>query len=201
MAVVAVAAMTAVLAAGSASATVLCKTAFSPCTGGTYPSSTTIAGTERIAGFAIVTNLGTIKCFNSELSGKTTSAGGAGVSVQGTVQAFRFVTCELGPQSCTLSAVHLPYSAEISWTAGSNGNLKLKSSGAGNPGITAKCGILINCEFTTASAELGLTGGSPATAENAFLPLSQSGGICPSTSFGRFAYNLFSPSPLFIASS
>jgi hypothetical protein len=203
MAIVAVAAMTAFLGAGSASATVLCKTATSPCTGGTYGSGTAINASLKSGTAAeLTTSLGTVVCNKSGTNGKTTSAGGgAGVAVTGTLEALTFEECKLGTTSCTVASVHKPYNAKIAWTSGSNGNLEVGTSGAGNPGATVKCGIFINCEFTTASAVLGVTGGTPALAEANNISLSRSGGICPSTSTWKAVYSVTTPSPLFIANS
>jgi hypothetical protein len=202
MAIVAVAAMTAFLGAGSASATVLCKTATSPCTGGTYPSGTSITASLKAGTLSeLGTSLGTIACTKSGTSGKTTSAGGAGVPVTAVIDALTFEECKLGSTSCTFASLHKPYNAKIAWTSGSNGNLEVGSSGAGNPAVSMKCGIFINCEFSTANAALGVTGGTPALAEANNISLSRSGGICPSTSTWKATYSVSAPSPLFVASN
>jgi hypothetical protein len=186
--------------AGSASATELCSTNTSPCTGTKYGAGTTIfaqlkAGTQA----TLTTNVTNVHCKKSTVHGHTSNAGGKGVAVTGTITSLTFTECATtGGQQCTVSAVKLPYKASIVATGGGNGTLSVQSDGSGNPGATVVCGFLINCTFSTANATLGVTGGNPAIAKANGIALAREGGFCPSQSTWDAEYEVTTPKPLFI---
>jgi hypothetical protein len=57
---------------------------------------------------------------------------------------------------------------------------------------------VINCTFTTASASLGVTGGSPAIAKANGITLTQNGITCPSEAHWDAEYEVLEPKPLFV---
>jgi hypothetical protein len=198
LAAVAAMAMMAVLGAGSASASVLCKTNASPCPEH-YPAGTNISASLVKGTHATLTGgfFGDVTCTASTVTGKTSTTGGASSNVTGSVTGLTFTGCTHNGEKCSsVTAVNLPYHAEITASGKGNGALTVKSSGKGNPGAQVSCpGVA--CTFTTASASLGVTGGAPAIAKANGISLSREGGLCPSTANWDAEYTV-SPSPLFI---
>lgn len=203
LAAVAAMALMAVVGAGTASATELCSTNTSPCTGTMYPSGTKIESKLKAGATALLTNnITNVTCKKSTVTGSTTSTGSSTETVLGTISALTFTECTNSfGENCTASAINLPYKGEIHTTeAASNGNGKLtvSSSGKGNPGATVVCGALINCTFTTALATLHVAGGNPAVATASKISLLRSGGFCPKEAFWDAEYEVTTPKPLFV---
>jgi hypothetical protein len=199
--IAAIAAM-AFLGAGTASATTLCKTsAGAGKCGSVYGVGTKISASSTEA--TLVTSLGTVVCKKSTVSGKTTSAGGAGLPVNGSVEALTFSECKLGSTSCTVSAVHLNYTASVAWTSGDNGTFTVGKGTGGAPGAHVVCGAFIDCTFTGEGIQLDVDGGSPALVLAKAEPLArESGGfLCPSSSTWTATYTVTAPNPLFVAAS
>jgi hypothetical protein len=198
--IAAIAAM-AFLGAGTASATTLCNTAAgagkcaSP-----YPTGTKISASSSEA--ILKTNLGTVICKKATTTGKTTNAGGAG-AVTGTVEGLTFTECKLGSTNCTVTSVHLNYTASVAWTSGNNGTFTVGKGTGGAPGAHVVCGALIDCTFTGEGIQLDVDGGAPALvlAKEEVLAKESGGFFCPSTSTWTATYTVSAPNPLFIAAS
>src|SRR4051794_37824167 len=187
--------------AGTASATELCSTNTSPCTGTVYTSGTTVSAQLKAGTTAVLTNpISDVICTKSTTTGKTTSnGGGKGVPVTGKIESLEFTGCQTrSGVACTVKTLNIPYSASITATGSGNGTLTVTSGGTGNPGATVVCATLINCTFSTASASLGVTGGNPAFAKANAIALTPSGGICPLESHWDAEYEVTAPKPLFI---
>ena len=189
LAIVAALALTAVVGAGTASATVICST--NPC-GTHYASGTTISGSSNHA--VLTTNIDTVTCTSSGFSGKTTTTGGANETVKGTISSLTFSGCtNKEGEKCNVSSVNTPYNAEVHASGKGNGTLTVFNGGA-----FVDCGSFINCTFTAATASLSVTGGTPATAKANGISLSSSGFLCPSTATWTATYTVTSPKSLFV---
>ncbi len=201
LALVAAAAFMAVVGAGTASATELCSTATTPCSGTKYGSGTKIdaslvAGTNAV----LVTSLTTVTCTASTIKGETTSAGGSGATaVTGKITELSFTGCtRTGGEKCTVTQTSV---GNVSVTGGS-----ASTTGSFNFNVTSKtganvtCGFFINCTFSTSSATLAgknQTTGRP-TVKAESISLAREGGICPSTSTWTASYEVTEPTPLFV---
>jgi hypothetical protein len=196
-AVVAAVAM-ALIGAGSASATVLCKENKSPC-GSAYPVPTSISASLKAGTTAkLVSSLGTVECSVSTSSGETTTAG---TPLLGTIKTLTFSSCVLGKTACTVTSEDLPFKASISASGGGNGSMTVSDSGKGEPRAFVKCGSAIECIFGQTSATLTAIGSSTAPllkAEAIELKIKKNEGfICPSSAKWTAEY-VVSPAPLFV---
>jgi len=106
--------------AGTASATALCSTATSPCTGTKYAAGTEVKsnlkeGTEAVitAGFA------TLKCTGSTMNWKVSNAGGSGITVRGQNQTVTLTGC-----NCTVTVL-VPGESEVHYTSGSSATITI----------------------------------------------------------------------------
>jgi len=203
LAAVAAMALMAMVGAGTASATELCSTNTSPCTGTKYLSGTTISAQLKAGTGAVLTNsISNVTCKKSTVDITTTSSGGSGVAVTGTAPkttglTFSECTNSFG-ETCTAEVVDLPYSGSVTATGKGNGSMTVQADGSGNPGAKVVCGSLINCTFKTASATLTVTGGNPAIAAANAIELTREGGFCPTTSKWDAEYEVTAPKPLFV---
>jgi len=202
LAAVAAAALMAFVGAGTASATVLCSTNTNPCTGTKYAAGTEIksnlkAGTEAVltAGFA------TVKCTESNVNGKVTSAGGgAGVAVAGSISLLTFDSC-----NCAVTVLKNG-ELEVQSTA-TNGNGSLTGK---NSSVTINCSG-VSCIFGTAAAGTPIgtvTGGGPATlkaeAKLPYITGDASNFTCTlgsGTGTWNASYEATAPNPLFVEGS
>jgi len=186
--------------AGTASATELCSTNTSPCTGTVYTSGTAVSAQLKAGTTALLTNtISNVICQKSTTAGKTTSSGGKGLAVTGTIESLTFTECKTASGvACTVKAVNLPYSASITATGSGNGTLTVTKDLSGDPGATVECATLINCTFSTASASLGVTGGNPAIAKANGIALTPKGLTCPLESHWDAEYEVTAPKPLSI---
>jgi hypothetical protein len=201
--IVAITAM-AFLGAGTASATRLCKTsAGSGTCASTYASGTSISASS--SEWILKTSLGSVKCKKATLNAKTTSAGGgAGVAVAATIEGQTFTECKLGSTNCTVTAVHLNYTAAFAWTSGNNGSFIVGTGTGGEPGVYVVCGSIIDCTFVNEAVQLDLDGGAPALVlgKEEILDLQAGGFFCPpSTAAWTATFTVAAPNPLFISNS
>jgi RHS repeat-associated protein len=180
----------------TAHATTLCAVKANPCPplftygSGTKIEATLASGTKA----TFLSNIGNIVCPSSTMLGETTSSGGAGKAVQASISNMTFSECKFGATNCTVTAVNLPYTASLT----SPETFAIEDSeGAG---ALAKCGFLVNCTFTTKKATFKMTGGNPAIATVAKLPLERTGGLCPSEATADIEYAFQAPKPLFMSS-
>jgi hypothetical protein len=194
---VAAMALMALVGAGTASATKLCKENKTPCpAGSTITSGTAIKG-QLVAGTEAVftTSLLTVKCPESTIEGKTTNAGGgAGVNVKGEITAVSWKNCKSGSTACTTTALGLPWLSEVSGSAGS-GTMTVSK-------VAGKFTCSVTCEYEAASAATSVTGGSPANVKASSVSFKKIGGsfLCPSTATWSSEYEITTPKPLFVVS-
>jgi hypothetical protein len=193
------------IAAGSASATVLCKETpkEGACPAGqAYPAETEVSATAEKP--FLVTSGEDVTCETSKATVKSSTAGGPSEAVKGTVKSLSFSGCKLtGGATCTVEAVNLPYAAEASWTSGSNGSLTVKNGGSGEPSATASCtGGAVACVFG-AEPTVGLEGGNPAlvNAPNTAMKLTEKTGFmkCPKEATLTAIYKATSPTAIYVA--
>ena len=199
LAAVAGMALVAFLGAGSASATVLCKTAVTEgCHAGgwAYPAGTEIdmslEGTTSTS-----TTGGTLldTCTEGTLRGETTNTGSSSETVDWNLS-------EMWSKNCTKTTDSIVNGAlEVHWISGTdNGTLTVNGTQ-----VTKNLGILGSCTYGPGAGgtELGtLIGGSPATVRvEAVLPKLAGGATCPPDVVWTGAYAVTSPEPLYIATS
>jgi hypothetical protein len=184
--------------AGSASATELCSTNTSPCSGTKYGSGTVIKASLRAGMVANFTSsLGNITCTGSSIGEKTTGGGGAGVPVKAEIISLTFSGCTqdiFGSPNCGLTAIGLPTPIEMKATE-EEGNGTMTTGAAGAEAI---CLGFLECSFSTPEVKLAVTGGNPAhiTASNAVLIVEE--GTCPAETRLDATYEVTTPKPLFL---
>jgi hypothetical protein len=194
LAAVAALALMAVVGASSASASTLCSTNATPCSGTTYGSGTKISSQLKSGTDARLTSsVGTVTCTKSAVGGKVTNGEG-----HGTIETFSFTGCT-GPfgEGCDVEAVGLPYTAQAIDT-GANDDLTVSPDPTDEPGAHVDCGFVINCTFTVEEITLGVVGGNPAIISAVKEPLKREGGFCPEEAFWDAEYEVTAPKPLFI---
>jgi hypothetical protein len=199
LAVVAAAALTAVIGAGTASATELCSTATTTCSGTKYGVGTEIhAVLESGTTATLTTSITTVTCTESTVQGHVTNAGGAG-AVKGQLTALTFGGCtRTGGEECTVEATNLGTVEVTGGSASKTGTFSFKVTS--KTGANVVCGSFINCTFSTSSATLegkNRESGTPTIKANN-ISLAREGGICPSTSTWTAAYEVTSPDPLYV---
>jgi hypothetical protein len=192
----AIAALIAGTCSGTASASILCSTETSPCTGTVYGSGTTIKAKLKAGTTAKLTSsFGTITCKSSTLSGKTTNGEG---HMTITEMSTGSCTDSLGG-NCTETATNLPWTGrwETHWWGG--GYWKYSEDGKGEPKRDYECPATgFKCEFGSAEFALEVNGGNPAIAIAKGVPLKGSGISCPSEAFLDAEWEITEPKPLFL---
>lgn len=189
-ALLAVSALTlSVLAAPSASATVLCKTATSPCTSGPYGVGTLVELSLKSETKSVLhTLVGNIECSEASLEAEITKVGGAATNVSGSSLNSKFKGC-----NGTVTVLKAGTFTVESPTEG-NGTLKLE----GLETTTEREGV--HCIYS-GSVSLSLKGGEMASASGA-VTLShtggKAGGFCGTTAEWTVEYTVTSPAPLFV---
>lgn len=194
--VIAALATMAMVSAGSASATTLCKTSEDPCgAANRYPSGTKI-GMELASGSKFILTAGgsaVLECSKSTLEAKTTAASGGPLPLQVTGLTFGLCFSE-----CTsFSPVALPWEASMAGTGGGKATLKVNK-------LTIKlsnCSILkIACTYGAENVEAPMSGNPLQTAfENEPLGLTEGSMFCPKEGTMSATYSATSPSPLFVS--
>jgi hypothetical protein len=147
----------AIFGAGSASATVLCKTATNPCTGGTYGEGTVIKATLAEGQAAKFTSTGA-ECHASEIGLEVTKAGGSLLTpVSGTITALSFTKCG----TCAVGVLKKGTSFSIRYTAEGKGSVELSGVELTAPGVA--CALSTDCFYAGNFANgITLEGGGPA---------------------------------------
>jgi hypothetical protein len=201
LAAVVAAALMAVVGAGTASATVVCKTSTSPCTSkmavGEEITASLKSSTAKLeAGFA------EINCTTSTIAGKITNAGGSGVEVQGNVTGLTFGGC--GTATVTVKeSGGVKAKLGLTYTSGVNGSLKVTEL----VGVAVKVGSTECTYGGEISSGLSANGStSPTTnatevASAAPIPKTAGGILCANPSKWTAEYNVTSPSPLYAEAS
>jgi hypothetical protein len=197
LAFVAAVALTASMGAGSAAATELCSNATTPCSGTKYGTETALIS-PNTTNTVIQTSLTTVTCTISEVNALTTSAGGStttAVTAVGTSLTFSGCT-RTGGEPCSVSGIM----GNASITGGSaSGTSKFNYNVTSTTSIHTICGFFINCGFSTSSATLsGQNGFGYPTIKAEGLVLKREGGFCPETASWTGAYQISSPSPLYV---
>jgi hypothetical protein len=180
-----------------APAIALCAAGTSPCSeGAAYPLGTELKGalSEGLAGFTSDKEPGTLYCSSSTITGKITAAG---TPMAGQISALSFSGCSL---ACTVSALHLPYKAEIETSGSGDGVLTLRNGGSGTPQIRNTC-FGKSCTFGSGSISLDIGGGNPATVRAINEPLTREEGeqvICGNIFKWSAVYGIAEPKALFV---
>jgi hypothetical protein len=200
IAAVAATALMAFVGAGTASATVLCSTNTTPCTGTKYGVGTKVeshlrAGTEAVftGGFA------TLKCTEAITSGEVTNAGSSTATVVVKITTLDFTGC-----NCTMTVLSNG-ELEVHYTSAGNGTLTGKNSS-----VTMNCSG-VSCIFGTAAAGPTIgptTGGATASikaeAKLPYIAGDASNFTCTlgsGTYTWNATYDVTKPAPLFVAAS
>jgi len=184
LAAVALAAVFGGLWAGTAGATELCKTASTPCSGGTYGKGTTIEASLKAGTKWVLTADKTRSCEEATIKAEVTGAGGTpGVPVTGTVTSMKLGKC---------SGV-----IEVTKT----GTFSIASSAA-SPVLTFE-GLEINAGsgtcFYGGPGTTNLTPGSMAAiGANTTLPKLGGSGTCPAAASWTAEFTVTSPEPIYI---
>jgi hypothetical protein len=192
-----VASFIAAVGPGAASASILCSTNTSPCTGIVYGSGTTISAQLKAGTTAKLTSsFGTVTCKSSTMSGKTTNGEG-----HMTVTEMNTGSCtDSFGGNCTEKATNLPWTGrwETHWWGG--GHWVYSEDGKGEPKRDYECPATgLKCEFGSPEFAMEVNGGNPAIAVAKEVPLKGSGGFtCPSEAFLDAEWEITSPKPLFL---
>jgi hypothetical protein len=179
-----------VAATSSASATVLCKTATSPCTSGPYGVGTLVELDLKSETKSVLhTPAGNIECSEAVLEAEITKAGGEATNVSGA----NFFAPTFKGCNATVTALKAG-TFTIEAPSGGNGTLKLE----GLETTTEFKGL--HCIYS-GSTSLPITGGEMASAGGA-ATLSHTGGkggaFCGTTAEWTVEYTVTAPAPLFV---
>lgn len=191
------------LAAGSASATTLCKTGTpeeAVCGSGagkTKTSATDETITASASGATLTTGSSSTTVVCNSSSTTITATGNSGTSIPGDVTALSFSGCQTQSGiSCSNPEVkNLPYEGNVTSTGATTSTLTVAdSSGAGAKIV---CGGIVSCEFLTEHIELSGENGSPSKfiASEEELPR-RKGLFCPSAAFWDATYSVTAPAGL-----
>lgn len=196
LAVVAAMALSAFLGAGSASATVLCKTYVTPCPAAwDYPAGTEIDASLAKGSSAVLSSTsGTVlnTCTDSTFKGKTTNTGGAAETVDGNVESMTFANCSSSIAVLALGKFEIHYVGP-------------KTSGA-LTFIGSKATMLtfgVDCIYGTGSGtQVGVMtseeGMENAEADvEAILAREEGSLLCPNTISWKAKYVITTPKPLY----
>lgn len=200
LAAIAAMAITAFAGAASASASELCSTNTSPCTGTKYGVGTALEATSTSA---VLTTTGgfinpTVTCTHSAVKGSVTNAGGKGSNVVGTINSLTFTSCSYSGGKCTVTSTGTPYLATGTATGGGNGTLTVENDGSGNPGASVACEGLPVCSYSSGDVSMSVTGGNPAKIVANKVLLTGGSFPCPTDATWTATYTVLKPSPLFI---
>jgi hypothetical protein len=180
-----------IMGAGSASATVVCKTSTSPCGSpylkGTLFKGTLTPGTTAVfkAGFA------TIECKEGQGSIETTSNGSATETVKGLTKTLGFGAC-----NATLNVLKTG-PGEIHWTSKTSGTFTAE----GMEVTAATLGV--DCIYGgKISSGITLNGGTnPTITINAKVPLISGGFLCSNPGTMTASLTVTEPTPLYVLAS
>ena len=195
LAAVAAMALTALLGAGSVSATVLCKTYVTPCPKGwDYAAGTEIHATEAAGVSSVFSSTGAEtfdECADATIKGKTTNTGSATETVVGNIEAMTFSEC-----TSTLTVLEMGQ-FEIHY-------LGPKTKGALTVKKTKVTGTLfgVSCIFGAGSGtEIGVMESDESTEAEITVEavLAKEGGsfLCPGDIVWDAKYVITSPKPLY----
>jgi hypothetical protein len=185
LAMVAAMALTAFLGVGSASATVLCKTAVSPCPVEEKWTANTLLDASNVGNVTWDTGN---TCTAATISGKTTGSGSSIEPVPFAVEVLSFSTCTVKTTVVTLGELR------IEWITGTNDGTITDRGTSGNVSLASgPCGWNFGSEWVLVGR---INGGNPAAIEiNAPLITS-----CPFTRLTG-SYTVTTPKPLYVEAS
>lgn len=194
---IAVAALTAFAATGTASATVLCgnNSGTTKCTEA-YAEGTEIQAVNE-GTTTLTTSFTNIECSESTVGGKVTNPGGKSTAVSGNVETLTFSKC-----NCEVNVIKNG-TLSITQIAGTD-NGTLSSSGAE---VTASCSTIfgtVHCIYSTNATDLGtLTGGNPAKMDisSANIPRLTTSGLCAEKANWDATYKVTRPTPLYVGNT
>ncbi len=195
LAVVAALAAMALIGAGTASATTLCKANEDPCSAGnTYASGTNIK-MELSSGskFILSTNEeAVLECSSSTIQANNTAASGSPLPMQitGLTLGLCFGACtSFGPMA-------LPWEASMEGTGGGKATLKVKKATI----KLSNCFLGVSCTYAGENIEAPVSGNPLQTAfEKEPLAKVEGSVICPKEVTMSATYSATSPSPLFVS--
>jgi hypothetical protein len=180
--------------AGTASATVICKTNTNPCSE-KYPAGTEIKA-SMTGSASMTTTEGTVldTCSGGELTGKTANSGSAAETVRGLVPATNLTW-----SNCTNTVDTLAGGETETHAITGTVNGTYTASGFE---VTVNTGLLGSCVFTAGQGtHIGtVTGGLSATVD-VIAVITRKTGLCPSTAKWVTTYNVTSPTPLYVEPS
>lgn len=185
------AALLVVVGAGTASATVICKTKTSPCSSpylkGTVFKSTLTPGTTAVlkAGFA------TFECTEGSGTVETTTNGSATETVKGNTKTLSFGGCN-GEVKVLKTGT-----GEIHWTSKTSGSFT--TEGTEVTGST----LGVSCVYGgTITSGITLNGGEkPTITINAKVPLISGGILCSNPATMTASLSVTEPTPLYVLAS
>jgi hypothetical protein len=207
-AVALVALAVAAIGAGSASATVLCRSA--PSTH-VCPAADLLAGPGRsttvtaTSSSAVLRTSGglinpVVTCTSSTATITAGPGGGAGLALPGRLTGLTFTRCtSTNPTGCSASAIvtGLPTSGSLSWTTNWDGTITITA-----PDVEIDCpflGTTVRCHYGGNAVTGTVRGGNPATVTfNGVRVNSTSGSPCPPTTSWTATYTVTSPNPMYV---
>lgn len=196
-ALVAALAATALVGAGSASATALCVAEQEVCQRvNTYPAGTSIAATTTKSEFK--TSLATITCTESTVSGKVTEEDGS--PMKGQITSATFAKCSAGILNCSMTMLNLPYGASVEWSSEDDGTAVIEEGEKGQITATVVCAPFINCTYATGAVELSAEGGATGKLIATEEALTKVAGSCPVEATWTATYDVTAPKPVHVAS-
>jgi hypothetical protein len=169
-------------------ATVLCKTASSPCSGGTYGAETSLEAGLKAGTWLIHAGFASIKCEESKLALNVQSPGGSseGERVTGTIGSSYFGKCN-GTVNVLSNGTFT-----TTWSSGNSGTVSPKNFEV----TVATAGT--SCTYALPAATL--TGGSPAVLKwNAGATRTVGGFLCANPASVTAEYTVESPNPLYVS--
>lgn len=202
----AVAATVLLVVAGPASATVLCKTAFSPC-GSRYGAGTEVSGHLKPKMISKMEALDAnfprfeVECDESTFKFKTTNEGGPTQAVTANTEALSFNECwQVEPFSSYAPPVLLKKpSLELQWLSGPNARIMAKGIEFTTTYFGQDCVYGVPGGGSTGIAEL--RGGEAPLILLSMTLAKLNAAICPERMAWKAEYEVTTPKPLYAAAS
>ncbi|MGN6255090.1 MAG: hypothetical protein ACTHO8_08945 [Solirubrobacterales bacterium] len=174
----------------SSSATVLCKTASNPCSGGTYGKGTAVEMSLK-SGTASVLDApyGEVKCTESAIKGEVSNPGGEGSVVSGSIGSLSFGGC--GGDTVTVLEKG---SFKVEAPKEGNGTLKLEGFKFTVIHLGVHCIYSGTVSFTLKGGEMASTSGSPSVPRTG----GNSGAFCGESAPWTVEFTVKAPEPLYV---
>ena len=204
------------IAAGSASATVLCSKQVNPCGASTIGLGVKIKAALPALTVTVIENeFGNVTCLENQIGMKITGEGGEGISTTVKVTEFFFAQCTrpIGggmTENCAVTKVNYGATEPEWWSAAfqaekapnGNGIFGISGSTLGSFGFYVVCGTNIDCTLTipTGSKVTGGPGGLvPPTITGVEVMKNMAGKKCPpNPPTWRFTWAVSEPAALFV---